>query len=185
MEKTAVGINQPPAPRRSARREKGTGRLGAPVAASAEAIQPGIGRGRCDRRQIGERPGRVGFPRGVWFCRHTATVSAGAQRRRRQERAACEPSRKTACFHVAKKRMKNWQKRAPTTVIDKPQSRCGRNSTRSSSPSGRAPTAAPRWIESGDTTTIAAPTLMLRATCRASPPPSFSMKPGTAGRNAG
>ena len=40
-------------------------------------------------------------------------------------------------------------------------------------------------VESGETSTMAAPTLMLSATCNASPPPSLSTNPGTVGKKAG
>src|SRR6187402_679196 len=40
-------------------------------------------------------------------------------------------------------------------------------------------------VDSGDTSTIAPPTLMLIATASGSPPPTFATSPGTAGRNTG
>ena len=40
-------------------------------------------------------------------------------------------------------------------------------------------------VDSGETSTSDAPTLMLKATASGSPPPTFSTRLGTAGRNVG
>src|SRR6185369_9085092 len=94
-------------------------------------------------------------------------------------------SRVSGKLYNAKNRMKNWQNSAPITLIDRPHTSIFLNRARASSPEGIAAMHRAPIVESGETSTTAAPTLMLMATCSGSPPPSFATTPGTAGRNAG
>ena len=81
--------------------------------------------------------------------------------------------------------MNNWQNMAPTTDIASPQVSSWRNRRLGSSVAGSAAMHSAPSVEMGDTSTSAAPTLMLSATSSALPPPSFSINPGTAGKNVG
>src|SRR3954447_1856766 len=74
---------------------------------------------------------------------------------------------------------------APTTLIDSPHSSSWRNSVRASAGSVTVATHRAPSVDSGDTSTSAEPTLMLRATASGSPPPTFWTRPGTAGRKVG
>ena len=124
--------------RSSIRSARKTGRLGG-FAASAEAIQPGIGRGRRDRRRSASvRSGR--FPRGVWFCRHCNRFSA---HNAGVGRSAARAVAKTACFHVAKKRMELAEESTDHRHRQAPE-QMRRNSTAVLA-LGSRPTPAPRW----------------------------------------
>src|SRR5688572_30366619 len=90
----------------------------------------------------------------------------------------------SARYH-ANQPIANWQNSAPTSVIANPQSSIFRKTTRPSLELGNAAMQSAPMVDSGDTSTIAAPTLMLSAISSGLPPPSFSTSPGTAGRNAG
>src|SRR5688572_10346242 len=69
--------------------------------------------------------------------------------------------------------------------MESPQISSCRNNVRASAGSDTAATHSAPNVDNGDTSTMAAPTLMLSATASGSPPPTFSTRPGTVGRNAG
>src|SRR5690606_8183890 len=79
----------------------------------------------------------------------------------------------------------HWQNTAPATVIDSPHSSRLRKRRDGSWPSGSAAMQSAPSVDSGDTSTSAAPTLMLSAMPSGSPPPSFSTMEGMDGRKVG
>src|SRR6187401_3867890 len=80
---------------------------------------------------------------------------------------------------------KSWHRTAATRHIDRPQIKSWRNSTRAAVWSATAATQSAPSVDSGETSTIDEPTLMLSATASGSPPPTRSTSALMVGRNAG